>query len=244
MDRTQHMGALLEQVRARSALIQACCRRAAEAHDPQLKSARIDVIVHVVNASARTGAATADLKWAPQSSPPGPRVRLRLPRLPSLPEIENTPLPLNESAKQPPGCLAGKSAAYSPKTGRRRLRPKPKGGAPRGNRNAQKPGCHSRAFQEFRRALTRYVRTLNAQLTALRALRPRQRKRIFYEVVTSERCYVRTRRASPPSSEPVRTAWCAAFGGGVHVGSGGETGSGNHHSGAVAGHCHHPRVHR
>src|SRR5947199_2146418 len=77
------------------------------------------------------------------------------------------------------------------------LRAKSKGGAPRGNRNAQKSGCHTAAFREFKRALAHYVRALKAELAARRAALPRQRKRIFYEVVTPERCYVRTRRGSP-----------------------------------------------
>jgi hypothetical protein len=73
---------------------------------------------------------------------------------------------------------------------------KPKGGARRGNRNAQTSGCHTVAFRQFQHALALYVRMLKTQRATLRALIPRQPKRIFYEVVTRERCYVRTRRGS------------------------------------------------
>src|SRR5690348_8789922 len=78
---------------------------------------------------------------------------------------------------------------------RPRLRLKSKGGAPRGNRNAQKSGCHTRAFREFNRALRFYVRLVKAQLAPLRAALPRPQRRIFYEIVRPERCYVRTRRS-------------------------------------------------
>src|SRR5206468_1032104 len=54
------------------------------------------------------------------------------------------------------------------------LRVKAKGGAPRGNRNAQKSGCHTRAVREFRRALALYVRTLKAQVELARVAIPRR----------------------------------------------------------------------
>ena len=87
------MRALEQQLRAQLGLIQGCCGRAVSAQHPQLKSAWINVVVRVMDASTRTGAVIADLKWAPQTSLNNYPVRLRLPQIPSLPNAENTPLP-------------------------------------------------------------------------------------------------------------------------------------------------------
>src|SRR4051812_42061756 len=85
--------ALDEELRVQSELVQACARRAAAARDPRLKSAWIDAVVHLMDASATIGSVIADVRRAPADaalfSLP---VCLRLPKLPLLPNTEE-PLP-------------------------------------------------------------------------------------------------------------------------------------------------------
>src|SRR6476646_4630447 len=128
------MRAREEALRAQSALLQACVHRAAAAHDPRPKSAWIDAVVHLMDMSAVTGSAIADIRWMPRGTgfhelP----IRLRLPKLPPLPdEEEGTPPPPNfrkttaSRFRNPISGLAGRPATP---------RVKSKGGAPFGNRN-------------------------------------------------------------------------------------------------------------
>jgi hypothetical protein len=190
-------------------LVHACARAAAAADDPRLKSACIGAVVCLMNASAATGSMIANVRWVSAdgglSALP---LRLRVPRLPPLPKEEGGPHPPAFCKTTSGRFSSGISSLAGPPT-RPVLRAKSKGGAPRGNRNAQKSGCHTAAFREFKRALALYVRTLKAQLALLRAMLPRARRRITYEIVTPRRCYVRTRRgacqyraASPAANHP------------------------------------------
>jgi hypothetical protein len=72
-------------------------------------------------------------------------------------------------------------------------RVKSKGGAPKGNRNALRTGCHTKAFRQFRRAVVLYARTVTAQMKLLRTLLPAPQPRVVTFVTRPERCYVRTR---------------------------------------------------
>jgi hypothetical protein len=63
--RTIPSHALDEALRQQSALLQACAHRAAAASDPRLKSAWIDAVLRLMDASAATGSVIADLRWAP-----------------------------------------------------------------------------------------------------------------------------------------------------------------------------------
>jgi hypothetical protein len=91
MDMASDFAQLEEQLRAQSELVQACARRAAAAGDPRLRSAWIDTVARLMNASAATGSVLAALKWAPQSALPALPVPLRLPKLPALPYMEGRP---------------------------------------------------------------------------------------------------------------------------------------------------------
>src|SRR5690242_5854710 len=94
MDSEWHRGALEAQLRAQVALVEACARRAAAAGDPGLKSAWVSMLVRVMNASAATGSVLADVRWAPPScSLADLPIRLRLPQLPPLPDMEGGPPP-------------------------------------------------------------------------------------------------------------------------------------------------------
>ena len=75
------------------------CRRPRSA----LKSAWIDAVVRLMNASAVTGSAMADVKWAPPGAPvPALAAGLCLPKLPPLPEIgEGAPTPCQISQNKP-----------------------------------------------------------------------------------------------------------------------------------------------
>ncbi len=207
------MRALEEALRAQSALVEACARRAVASRDPRLCSAWIGAVVRLMDASAATGSAIADIRWAPAGATlfqlP---VRLRLPGLPPLPEGEGGSPPPdfrkttsggfanefsglkhslpNETCAllSSPACGGGaecersehkaeggearvpppsRYARHLPRERGRIVRLKSKGGAPRGNRNAQKSGCHSAAFRQFRRELALYVRTLKAELALI-----------------------------------------------------------------------------
>ncbi|HEY1637828.1 MAG TPA: hypothetical protein VGF62_04830, partial [Rhizomicrobium sp.] len=87
--------ALDEELRVQSELVQACARHAAAARDPRLKSAWIDVLVRLMDASAAIGSVIADMRRAPAGAALlSLAVRLRLPKLPSLPDVEQgTPPP-------------------------------------------------------------------------------------------------------------------------------------------------------
>src|SRR5690242_13940086 len=92
--RIVHMRALEEQLRAQVALVEACARAATAARDPRLKSAWIGAMVRVMNTSAATGSVLADLKWVPTDAALfALPVRLRLPKLPPLPNMEGGPPP-------------------------------------------------------------------------------------------------------------------------------------------------------
>src|SRR3954447_18988386 len=147
---------------------------------------------------AATGSLIADLKWAPGGTrasafPPASR----LPRLPPLSDEEGTPPP-PQIRKTPSARYPNANSGFAMSAGRPRRRVKLKGGAPRGNRNAQKSGCHTLALREFRRALGLYVRALKAQVAQARAAIPRQPQRSVYTVIRPDRCYVRTRCAALP----------------------------------------------
>ncbi|HSC19793.1 MAG TPA: hypothetical protein VLC74_12865, partial [Rhizomicrobium sp.] len=185
--------ALEAQLRGQVALLDACVARIAAARDPQLKSAWISAVVRLMNASAATGSAMADIKWAPASTAFMLPIGLCLPPLPRLPE----------EGEGPPAefCKTTSAAISRRNSGLRlagRLRIKSKGGAPKGNRNAQKSGAHTAAFRQFRRELAAYVGALKAQLAAIRAALPRPKTRMIYAVVRPERCYVRVRRSGRP----------------------------------------------
>jgi hypothetical protein len=65
---------------------------------------------------------------------------------------------------------------------------KSKGGAPKGNGNAQTSGCHTAVFQAFGRALNAYGEELKALLALLTATLPRPRKRVLYLIEMPTRC--------------------------------------------------------
>ena len=132
------MHALEHQLRAQAKHLQACAQRAAG--DPRLKSAWIEAVVRLMDASAATGSAIADLKWSPRD--PVIPVRLRLPDLPALPNAEGGPPP-PQIRKTTSGHFRNRLNGLAPQ----RPRVKSKGGAQRGNRNAQTSGCHTSAFR-------------------------------------------------------------------------------------------------
>jgi hypothetical protein len=173
-------------------LIQECRRRAAAARDLRLCSAWIGIFLQISNALNETAKAIGDLEWAPRDA--ALPVGLRLPQLPSLPKEGEAPSP--ENPKTTPSGISSRINGLTHRRSPVRRRVKSKGGAPRGNRNAQKAGCHTLALREFHRALAVYVRTLKAELSPLSAVLPRRPKRVFYLVTRPERCYVRTRRGS------------------------------------------------
>ena len=161
----------------------------------------------------------------------------------------------------PPPPQAGEDKGPPGVRRRGAVRAKPKGGAPRGNRNARKSGAHTHALRKFHRELAHYRRMLRLELALLRAALPRARTRAFHAIVRPERCYVRTWRSGGPvanrsrdiagapgraaasSAAPAAAAWCAPLRGGVHVGCRTE-GQRNHAARAGARHPDHARVHR
>lgn len=82
---------LEDELRAQAALVEACGRRIAATHDPRLKSTWVDVFVRLMNASAATGSAVADIWWAPDCS--ALPALAALPKLPRLPEMGDAPPP-------------------------------------------------------------------------------------------------------------------------------------------------------
>jgi hypothetical protein len=90
--------ALQASLQTQSELNEACLKRVVSANDPKTKSAWIGVFVRLCDAVVANAHAIADLEHArgPVSMPE----RLRLPKLPCLPEEGRHPLP--KSAKQPP----------------------------------------------------------------------------------------------------------------------------------------------
>jgi hypothetical protein len=212
MDRTAYLHRLEGGLRAQVTLLQACARAAAAARDPRVKSAWIGAVVRLMSASAVTGSMIATIRWAPADSGVSALpVRPGAPKLPPLPNLEGPPPP--NFYKTTSGGFSNRISRLAVPTARPRLRVKSKGGAPRGNRNAHKSGCHTAAFREFSRALALYARMLKAELAVLRAALPRVPARIVCEIVTPRRCYVRTRRgvgqsrgSRPAVSQPVLSA--------------------------------------
>ena len=112
-------------------------KRAFAAPDPRLRSAWIRHFLRLSDGIAETGSAISRLHHAAIGAESLCVASLRLPRLPTLPELpaikEGDPPPL-ESRKTTPSRIS------NPVRG---LQIKAKGGAPKGNANARKSGCHT-----------------------------------------------------------------------------------------------------
>src|SRR5581483_9499494 len=146
MEGASLLSSLEEELRAQTALVAACFDRAAAAGDPRLKSAWRKLAVRLMNVSAATGWALAALKWAPRHSGMADlAVGLRLPKLPPLPDSGGSPPP-HKICKTTSGGFANRNSHLTATRANPRLAVKPKGGAPKGNRNAQKSGCHTAQF--------------------------------------------------------------------------------------------------
>jgi hypothetical protein len=190
--------ALEGHLRAQLTLMEGCRNRAVAARDARLRSAWISQFVRLSSGMAATGSAIARLRHAGEAAKILPLALLRLPDLPPVPaEGEGGPCRIGKTT-------AGGISSSSKDLPRRRA--KSKGGAPRGNRNAQTTGCHTAAFQEFGRALTAYSRELKVRLALLTAALPRQPRRVLYLIETPTRCYTRTvlGRRAPQRRHPER----------------------------------------
>src|ERR1043166_5396068 len=86
--------ALQEQARAQQALVEACCARIASAPRPELRSVWVAAVTKLVDGSIATALAMGALERAPSrtllSALP---LRLRLPAVPRLPDVEGDPPP-------------------------------------------------------------------------------------------------------------------------------------------------------
>jgi hypothetical protein len=128
---------LERQLRAQVALVEACGRRIAAARDPRLKVAWIDAVARLMNASAATGSAMADIRWAPADAALFLlRGGLGLPKLPQLPDIEDGTPPPRKFHKTTSGRIPVQNSSLALAG---RVRVKSKGGAPKGNQNARNP---------------------------------------------------------------------------------------------------------
>ena len=141
MKRESALSALQEYLRAQSELNNECLSRAVSACDPRLKSAWIGVFVRLCDAVVANGHAIADLKHAP--GPISLPVRWRLPKLPSLPKMEGGTPPPPHFHKTTSSGISCEISGLAKCPAKSRLRRKSKGGAPRGNTNAQKSGSNT-----------------------------------------------------------------------------------------------------
>lgn len=164
---------------AQLGLFDSCCRRATAEDNRDLKLAWTDVVLQMSGILTRTTLVLGALERTrrPLALP----IRLRLPRLPQLPRDGGVPPP--QHPKTTSNRLSREISGLAARVRRPTLKIKPKGGAPRDNRNARKSGCHTSEFREFRQALSRYRRDMEAPLAPLRLVLPRPRKRVFYEIV-------------------------------------------------------------
>jgi hypothetical protein len=107
------MHALEKQLRAQSDHVRACGQCVLAAHDPRLKSAWIDAIVRLMDASAATGSVIADLKWAPRTTLLNVPLRLHLPPLPPLPDLEEAPPPPPQIRKTTSGGFFSRNSGLA-----------------------------------------------------------------------------------------------------------------------------------
>lgn len=189
-------------------LATACRDRAMAARDWRLRSAWIGHFARILGAMAATGSAIARLRAASGRSAV---LNLGAPRLPSLPHVpggEGDPPPLVFS-KTTSGGFANRINRLENEPAKR-PRAKPKGGAPRGNGNARKSGCHTAAFQEFGRSLSAYRRELRVQLDRLAKAVPRSPRRVLYLIETPTRCYARVLLKGRPAQDRDNAAGSAS----------------------------------
>jgi hypothetical protein len=150
--------ALEEHLRAQLALLEGYRDRAVAAPDPRLASAWIGHFIRISHAMAATGSAIAPLRHAGKGAQSLLIAPFALPKLPHLPE-EGEGVP-SQIRKTTPGAI---SCGNNGLPESRRPRVKSKGGAPRGNPNAQTSGCHTAEFRQFGRALNAYAEELQAR---------------------------------------------------------------------------------
>jgi hypothetical protein len=189
MDRDALWRALEDQVDAQLALQKALIQRGSAAPERQLSLALAFRLTGAVTAAVNVMAA---LKIAPHHALPDFLADRHLPRVPVLPKEGAPPTPRIRKTTAS-GFAREISGLSSPARGRIRVCVKSKGGAPRGNCNALKTGCHTKAFRDFRRAVIFYVRAIKAEMALLRTLLPPLRQRVVCYTIRPERCYVRTR---------------------------------------------------
>jgi hypothetical protein len=92
MEKANCLGVLEEELQAQAELVHACAERMIAARDPRLRSAWVAATVCLMNASAATGSAMADIRWAPDGPASSAfQDRLRLPKLPPLPDVGSGP---------------------------------------------------------------------------------------------------------------------------------------------------------
>jgi len=154
------LSALLQHGWAQLGLMEECRKRAESARDPRLCSAWTGVFLRLSRALTGTAEVLARMEAAPAILVEAlPRAGLRQPELPDLPDAREGPSPF-EKLENNLGRFFEHPQQFAPssflprKRGRKenaRLRTKSKGGAPRGNRNAQKAGCYTAELHAFRR---------------------------------------------------------------------------------------------
>jgi hypothetical protein len=206
-----HWDVVEAQARGQLALQKALVRHVWAERDPKLCLAWVGLVLELNESIAATLDLLPALKSAPRHTALPGFPPLSLPEIPSPPHREGGPPPpifrkTTGSRLSNRNRDLGSPSSPAKRGSKTPLRVKSKGGAPKGNRNALKTGCHTRGFRAFRRAVLLYARTVKAEMALLRTLLPASQPRVVTLVSRPERCYVRTRLSRRAGSHEASTA--------------------------------------